>query len=215
MIICFSDQKKSRSNVAVLKSRPSLANQTHYNIQNIYAPDGAVKGMKNKVYWTIPCYCLYFVSLENYYLTSCFTSLGYSPSMQSCKSKLYNLLFLVFTGFGLGNPANLYYKQKLKSTWILKTFLLLWIAVNIHCHSSQLVKNLQVDDTRKVLISFQFVFQKMSQLVWSGFWDNSNFPHSKPDVFLLYSCPYTGCRNSYSIWNMGNPSFQRNQNALL
>ena len=50
MIICFSDQKKSRSNVAVLKSRPSLSNQTHYNIQNIYAPDGAVKGMKNKVY---------------------------------------------------------------------------------------------------------------------------------------------------------------------
>merc|ERR1719450_1172302 len=49
-IVQNGDQKKSRSNVAVLKSRPSLANQTHYNIQNIYAPDNAVKGMKNKVY---------------------------------------------------------------------------------------------------------------------------------------------------------------------
>ena len=45
----FRDQKKSRANVAVLKSRTSNVNQQHYNIKNIYAPD-PVKGLKNKVY---------------------------------------------------------------------------------------------------------------------------------------------------------------------
>ena len=45
----FRDQKKSRANVAVLKSRTSNVTQQHYNIKNIYAPD-PVKGLKNKVY---------------------------------------------------------------------------------------------------------------------------------------------------------------------
>lgn len=48
-IVQNGDQKKSRANVAVLKSRTSNVTQQHYNIKNIYAPD-PVKGLKNKVY---------------------------------------------------------------------------------------------------------------------------------------------------------------------
>ena len=49
IIFILSEQKKSRTNVAVIKSRGSVANQQHYNIKNIYAPD-PVNSMKNKVY---------------------------------------------------------------------------------------------------------------------------------------------------------------------
>ena len=42
----FREQKKERNNVAVLKSRP--VNQQHFNLKNIYAPEGG-KGLKGKV----------------------------------------------------------------------------------------------------------------------------------------------------------------------
>ena len=42
----FSDRTKSR--VAVLKSRPSMVNQQHYNLKNIYGSEVA-KGVNNKV----------------------------------------------------------------------------------------------------------------------------------------------------------------------
>jgi len=45
----FREDKRSRNNVAVLKSRSTNANKQHYNIKNIYAPD-ATKNMKSKVY---------------------------------------------------------------------------------------------------------------------------------------------------------------------
>ena len=49
LIMFFSEHKKTRNNVAVIKSRTSMANQQHYNIKNIYAPD-SVNNLKNKVY---------------------------------------------------------------------------------------------------------------------------------------------------------------------
>jgi len=45
-IVQNGEQKKQRSNVAVLKSRP--VNQQHYNLKNIYAPEGG-KALKGKV----------------------------------------------------------------------------------------------------------------------------------------------------------------------
>lgn len=45
-IVQNGEEKKQRSNVAVLKSRP--VNQQHLNLKNIYAPEGG-KGLKAKV----------------------------------------------------------------------------------------------------------------------------------------------------------------------
>ena len=45
----FREDRKSRNNVAVLKSKSTIANKQHFNIKNIYAPDAA-KSIKNKVY---------------------------------------------------------------------------------------------------------------------------------------------------------------------
>ena len=45
----FREDRKSRNNVAVLKSKSTIANKQHFNIKNIYAPDAA-KNIKNKVY---------------------------------------------------------------------------------------------------------------------------------------------------------------------
>eukprot|EP00092_Neocalanus_flemingeri_P049575 GFUD01057017.1.p1 GENE.GFUD01057017.1~~GFUD01057017.1.p1 ORF type:complete len:654 (+),score=166.81 GFUD01057017.1:99-1964(+) len=48
-IIQSGEEKKSRNNVAVIKSRSKIANKQHFNIKNIYAPD-AGKNIKSKVY---------------------------------------------------------------------------------------------------------------------------------------------------------------------
>ena len=48
LIINFSEHKKPRNSVVVIKSRTSMANQQHYNIKNIYSPD-TVNTLKNQL----------------------------------------------------------------------------------------------------------------------------------------------------------------------